>query len=685
MSKPEKLLAYRKKRDFRRTTEPQGEPPGSPRGKGLRFVEAGDRIDAAKITGATAGRLPSDPKPELATLVGEPPKGEGWLHEIKFDGYRLLCRIDGGKARLISRNGKDWTDRFSGIAEAVRRLPCGAALLDGEAVVQNERGASDFQALQNTIRDRRGDVLYFVFDLLYLEEYDLTESPLAERKAALARLLSGTEESGIVRYSDHVAGNGARFYKEACRMGLEGIVSKRADAPYRARRTRSWLKVKCLLRQEFVIVGFTDPSGSRVGFGSLLLAVNDAGGNLVSAGRVGTGFDNALLRQLHQRLEKIERKTAPIEDAPKGTRARGIHWVTPRLVAEVGFTEWTRDGVVRHPSFQGLREDRSPDQVVRETPAANPAPASGAPRKRAPRSAPAGSDRIAGVRLTHPDRVVYPEQGITKRELALYYEQVAELALPYLADRPLTLLRCPSGRHGSCFFQKHANESIPEVVPRVPIDEDDGSTLYMMIDSLPALISLVQLGVLEFHVWGARADRLDRPDMVVFDLDPGPEVSPPRVAAAALDLRERLEHLGLKSFVRSTGGKGLHLAIPIVRRTTWDDAKAFAEAIAAGFAEERPREFTRNMAKRARQGKIYIDYLRNAPNATAIASYSTRARPDALVAAPLAWDELDSTEAPPRFTVRNLPPRIKAIGDAWQGFDSVSQSITAAMKREVGL
>ena len=693
------------------STEGEVEGDGAPGDRGRGSPGAGrESPDPSHAPGAREASFPREPHAQLATLVDTAPEGSDWLHEIKLDGYRILCGIDDGRARLVSRNGNDWTGRFQEIADVADTLPCTSAWIDGEIVVLDERGVSDFQSLQNALRDppSRRTLHYLVFDLLHLDGWDLTRTPLVERKALLGELVGG-DGDGAIRPSDHIVGNGSDFHAQACRLGLEGIVSKRAQGPYRSGRGTDWLKVKCTRRQELVVVGWTDPSGSRVGFGALVLGVHDDRGRLVHAGRVGTGFTDRTLRDLHDRLKGIGRKTSPLENPPTGAAARDIHWVEPELVAEVAFTEWTRDGRVRHPSFQGLREDKTVDEVVRERAAPGGVEESGEagdagaaskargkgteaergsrprPKKAKSRAGAREPVEVAGIRLSNPDRVLYPRQGITKQLLAEYYASVADGLLPHVRDRPLTLVRCPSGHGEQCFFQKHAKESIPDVVPRVRIQEDDGPADYMRIDGLPSVIALVQLGVLEFHVWGARADRLDRPDRLVLDLDPDPDLPWTELAAAALLLRERLDGLGLESFVRTTGGKGLHVVLPIERRTDWDTAKAFTRAVAEGFVREWPHRFIATASKKQRAGKIFIDYLRNAPNATAIGTWSTRAREGAPVAVPLEWDELLEAPDLPYFDVESAPRRLRERGDPWTAMDAVRQSITKAMLREVGV
>ncbi len=647
--------------------------------------EQGRRMDPEAVEGAKRGRLEVG-SPQLATLVGQAPEGDDWIHELKFDGYRVLCRFGGGKVSLITRNGKDWTHRFPGIVEALESLACDAALLDGELVVLDRKGISRFQRLQNVMSGNGRDrPILFVFDLLHLDGWDVSGAAVEARKGLLRPLVQELGDDRV-RFSDHVRGQGRRFHDRACDLGVEGIISKRLGRPYRSGRSKDWLKTKCTLRQEFVVVGYTDPAGSRVGIGALLLGVHDQEGRLVYAGKVGTGFNDRELRALEKRLSPMERKTPPVRNPPRGAQARGVHWVRPELVAEVDFTEWTDDGRIRHPSYQGLREDKNPEDVVREEAQAVQAVDRRGRRGDDQKPGTADSARVAGVRISSPHRVVWPGMGVTKLELAEYYESIADVVLHRLVDRPLTLVRCPSGAGGKCFYQKHANESVPELVPRVDIGEGGGKEPYMYVDGLPALVSLVQLGVLEFHVWGSRRDRLDRPDRLVFDLDPDEDLPFGRIASAAFRLRGLLAELGLESFPKATGGKGLHVVVPVTRRTGFDQAKEFAHAVARLMTTQDPDRFTANMSKKKRRGRIFVDYLRNAWNATAIADYSTRARPGAPVAVPISWDEVNTrARKPPVHTIRDVPDRLAGSPDPWEGFDSLRQSITARALEGVGL
>ena len=626
--------------------------------------------DPSALHGARRKAMPQQAQPQLATLVDAPPEGPEWLHEIKLDGYRILCRIQRGTVRLISRNGHDWTDRFPAVAAALAELPAKSAILDGEAVIFDASGRSSFQALQNALGRVRSaqQVQLVLFDCLYLDGYEVSAAPLLERKQLLRGLLARGPGDSVLHFSDHVTGRGADFFAAACAKQVEGVVAKRADAAYRSGRSRAWLKIKCSKRQEFVIAGFTEPSGSRVGLGALLLAAHDADGDLRYCGKVGTGFDSATLKTLRSALERIEREGSALADPP---RMRGVHWVAPRLVAEVSFTEWTSDGRVRHPVFLGLREDKDARRVLIE---------GEQPVVPQTRTRPPATNVVAGVSLSNPDRVYYPDLGVSKRELAAYYEAVAERALPGLAQRPLTLLRCPNGIEGQRFYQKHANESVPEAVTRVRVRGDKQP--YAMITDLASLVSLVQIGALELHVWGARADRLDRPDLVVFDLDPDAAVPWSRVVEAAAALRVYLGELGLITFARVTGGKGVHVVTPIVRRPTWEEVKNFSENVALQFVRLAPTQFTARMSKARRVGKIYIDWVRNTREATAVASYSSRARPGAPVALPISWEELASLREPLRESVREVPRRM-AEPDPWADFEASRRSLTRAVMQRV--
>ncbi|WP_437682649.1 DNA ligase D [Sorangium sp. So ce131] len=680
--------------------------------RGLAFADT--------LAGAKKGPFPQEVEPQLATLVTGPPAGAGWLYEVKFDGYRMLAKLRGGRATLLTRRGQDWTERFASVRDDLARLPARDAVLDGEIVIVGPDGVTDFQALQNALGEgqggRDGRLMYFVFDLLHLDGRDLRGCTQLTRKRALEALLAGVPEEGSLRYTEHIEEDGAAVFQHACKLGVEGVIAKRPDAPYRSGRGDSWLKVKCGRRQEFVIVGFTEPTGARLGLGAILVGVYTSG-KLAYAGKVGTGFTSKTLMTLRRRLEQIERAQPAFQGAP---RMRDVHWVEPKLVAEVHFSAWTRDGRLRHPSFEGLREDRTPESVGVEREQPPPGKAAGAANKaaggaakgktdgaakgkadgaakgkadgaatgKAPRAGRRGGAEkveVAGARLTNPDKVLYPGQGITKLALAQYYAEVADRMLPHVADRLLTLVRCPEGQGKPCFFQRHEAEGLSEAIRRTIVEEDDGKRTYLYVQNAEGLVSLVQMGALEMHIWGSRADRIEQPDRMVFDLDPAPDLPWERVAEAARTVRHLLETLGLRSFVKTTGGKGLHVVVPIQAQRGWDEVKPFTKAVADALVRYDPARYIATLSKAKRTGKVFIDYLRNGRGATAVAPYSTRARPGAAVATPIAWDELDAPLDPAAFTIETVPRRIAARDDPWAELGSVRQSITSAMMKKVGL
>jgi bifunctional non-homologous end joining protein LigD len=624
----------------------------------------------SNMPGAHKSPLPGKIHPQLATLSAEVPEGDQWLHEIKFDGYRALCRIEKGKSAFYTREGNDWTNQFGKLPQEAADLPIESAILDGEVVVLRPDGSTSFQALQNALGKGTVQPVYYAFDLLYLNGYDLRKSPLIERKALLSSLIQGT--NGLVRYSDHYQGAGEDLFNSACKYALEGIISKRIDRPYTSGRTSDWLKIKCLSSQEFVIGGYTDPSGSRTGFGALLVGVYE-NRNLVYCGRVGTGYTDKLLEELHSRLMQLQQKATPFSNPPQDASARSVHWVKPELVAQVTFAGWTQGRILRHPSFQGLRKDKKPSEVRLEV-ASNP-PADFEKQK----------PETAGVKITNPDRILYPDQGITKIELVRYYEAIADWALPHIIDRPLMLLRCPEGLRKECFHQKHASIAVPASVKQIPLQEQGNDGIGLAIDSAAGLISLAQMGALEIHSWGCRIDRLERPDLMVFDLDPDPAVSWEKVVNAAFEIRSFLKNLGLETFVKTTGGKGFHLTVPLERKADWDQVKEFSKQVAETLAREFPDRYVAKMPKAQRKGKIYIDYLRNGRGATFICPYSTRARDGAPVSVPIHWEELNDELRSDQFTVRNLPQRMARLKcDPWKEIEKTKQSITSAMQKKLG-
>jgi bifunctional non-homologous end joining protein LigD len=605
-------------------------------------------------------------RPQLAELVTAPPEGAGWVHETKYDGYRIGAAVEGGRVTLWSRRGKDWTAQLPEVAAAALALPARSALLDGEVAAVLPDGRTSFQALQNAFSGPRRDLRYFVFDLLFLDGEDLSGLPLRERKARLEALLQAA--GPVICFAPHVAASGPAVLREACRLGLEGVVSKRADEPYRWGRRGGWTKAKCVARQELVIGGFTDPEGSRDGLGALLVGVRQAGA-LRYAGKVGTGFTNASARALRARLEPLQRSRPPFDPPPGGWLGRNAHWVEPVLVAEVVFTEWTQDGKVRHPSFQGLREDKRADEVVRESPAASGE----------------GEPRVLDIRISHPDRVMYPEPGLTKLQLARYAESVAEAMVPHVRGRPLTLVHCPEGIAGECRFMKHSKLWAPAALRRVRIQEKTKLGEYLVADGPEALVALVQMDVLEVHTWNSTVDRLEEPDRIVLDLDPGPAVPFGEVVAAARMVRGALEAMGMASFAKTTGGVGLHVVVPIAPVRPWQECLAFARGLAAMLVRHAPDRFTTAFAVRGRERKILIDFLRNNRTNTSIAAFSTRARPGAPVSVPVAWDELGPRLRPDRFTVRTVPRRLASLrADPWAGYATAARPLDAARLQAVG-
>ena len=599
------------------------------------------------------------PEVQLATLVDEAPEGEGWVHEIKFDGYRLLGFAAGGAARLRTRNGNDWTESFPAIVEALEKLKVDSAVLDMEAVLLDAEGKSSFQALQSALGDggRPERITAYVFDLLHLDGKDLTGLSLNERKDKLKALLAKSKGSAL-RYSEHFAVDGAEMYKEACAKGLEGIISKRADASYVTGRQKSWLKVKCSLRQEFIIVGYSEAKSGDRAIGALYLGYKK-GGALRYAGKVGTGFTMKSARELAERLRKLE-SAKPIltrveAEGMGAAEWRAVHWVKPELLCEVAFTEWTGDGRIRHPSFQGLREDKDAAEVKQEKPmksAAAPAPQS--------KKAKPGSLVLAGVAISHPDRIISKEGQVTKGELAEYHAAVAPFMLPRIARHPLSLLRCPSGIDGKeCFFQRSPGRGLGKDVHPFEFRHKGKRYEYLYIDDEKGLLEIIQMGAIEIHPWGASVDAIDFPDRLIFDLDPAPDVPFEALKLAAADLRQRLKRKGLENSLKCTGGKGLHITVALAGKDRWPAVKAFGGAVADEMVAAAPEAYIATMSKAKRTGKIFIDYFRNDYTATAIADYGVRARPGAPVAVPLAWEELKGLKSASAFTMKDVLKRLK--------------------------
>jgi bifunctional non-homologous end joining protein LigD len=643
--------------------------------------------------GARPAPLPASFSPQLATLVDAPPANAAdWLYEIKFDGYRLLTRIDQGEVRLFTRNGHDWTARLPALARALARIPLTNAWLDGEIVALGEGGAPDFQRLQNAFdAGRTADVIYYLFDLPYCHGHDLGEVALEQRRAILAEAVRRADAGPAVRFSETFDAAGQDVVHSACALGLEGVIGKRRGAPYVQRRSADWIKLKCGRRQEFVIAGFTEPQGSRAGLGALILGVYDAQGRLHHAGNVGTGFTQASLQELRNALDALASDTNPLEGA--GPWPRQVHWVRPRLVAEVAFGEWTREGRIRHPVFHGLRADRDPRSVRRETaapPSAAPqaaplattsaagaAPSAAPARKLAPaRAAAAGSRQ----RITHPERLIDPASGVTKLDLVRHYEAVADAMLPHLRGRPVAMLRAPDGVGGELFFQKHPDTRHLPGVRQLDRALDPGHAPTVEIASAAGLVSAAQFNMVELHTWNAVKQRIDRPDRMTFDLDPGEGVAWAQVQEGALLVRTLLTELGLPAFLKTSGGKGLHVVVPLKRLQGWDTVKGFSQAIVRHLAATVPQRFVAKSGPKNRVGRIFVDYLRNGFGATTVCAWSARARPGMGVSVPVTWDELPELTGSAHWTVTNVGERIATGNQPWADYEASAAALTAAMK-----
>ena len=591
--------------------------------------------------------LPAFQPPQLATLVDAVPTGPDWLFEYKYDGYRLLLATGGGSATAWTRNGHDWSDKFHGLVTAAAALPAGC-LIDGEAVAPGENGKPDFGLLQATLKDGTADLAFYAFDLLVDRGEDLTTLPNIERKQRLAALLKVVPAPFL--YGDHILAKGEALFDAICKEGGEGIIAKKASAPYRGARGRNWLKVKCIQRQEFVIVGW-QASDKRRGFRSLHLAVQD-GGKLTYAGKVGTGFNAAFIDSLSATMVPLAVDQPPL-DVPRSV-LRGSHWIKPQLVGEVAFTEFTSNGTLRHPSFIALRDDKKASEVVREV--AEPAP------RKAKQGALATAASI-GARITNPDRVIFPGDELTKLDLANYYAAVSAPLLATLGKRPMTLIRCPQGRAKHCFFQKHDTGSMGDAVHHIAIKENDGDPAdYLYVEDARGVLECVQMGTIEFHGWGSRIKPLEKPDRLVFDLDPDVGLDFVKVKDAAVRLRDLLADLGLVTFPLLSGGKGIHVVAPLDQSATWPAVKSFAERFSRAIAEAQPELFTANIRKNQRKGRIFLDWLRNQRGATAVMPYSARARDGAPVSAPIAWEELDGLRKSAPYSIRDADQLLERAG-----------------------
>jgi bifunctional non-homologous end joining protein LigD len=651
------------------------------------------KAKSAQLTGAHKAKLPEQLKPELATLVEKAPEGE-WSYEIKFDGYRIMARIDHGEVKLFTRNGHDWTHKLPSQAEALAALNLESAWLDGEMVVADEHGVPDFQALQNAFDSgRSGNIVYYLFDLPYLNGVDLREVPVEERRVALATLLKLNEDP-LLRFSDAFGEDPDALLNSACQMQMEGLIGKRLGSPYVSRRSSDWIKLKCKHRQEFVIVGFTDPKGSRNAFGALLLGLHDRdSGELRYAGKVGTGFNETTLKSIYEQLKPLKAKKPSVVNPPSGFDAKGVHWLKPSLLAEVAFAEMTKDGSVRHAVFHGLRDDKPAEDITEERPksvktsAAKKTtaekPATAAKKKADPAPSQIGLGE-GKVRITHPDRVIDATSGTTKVQLAEYYASVAEWILPELKDRPVALVRAPDGIAGELFFQKNAERlAIPGITT---LDKELTGQPVMIINNAEALIGAVQMSTVELHTWNATSDNLDKPDRFVLDLDPDPALPWKSMVEATQLTLSVLDELGLKAFLKTSGGKGIHLVVPLTRKLGWDEVKDFSHAIVSHMAKLLPERFSAVSGPKNRVGRIFIDYLRNGLGATTICAYAVRTREGLPVSVPIFREEVAELKGGNQWNLHNVHERLAEVGDEpWADLKKTRQTITAEMRRRVGM
>jgi bifunctional non-homologous end joining protein LigD len=652
-----------------------------------------DKSGAAKL------KIPDTFSPELATLVSEPPAGD-WLYEIKFDGYRMLARIKDGQVNLFTRNGKDWTNRLPHQKKALEALKLGDSWLDGEVVVLNDDGLPNFQALQNAFDlNNNQDIIFYLFDAPFLNGEDLRDQPVEERRTKLEEIVSG-KENVLLRFSRAFNADHRSIIQSACAMSLEGVIGKRAGSAYVSRRSDDWIKLKCRLRQEFIIVGYTEPQGSRSGFGAILLGVHKTLGDseIIYAGRVGTGFNSLRLAEMYKKMKVMERKTSPISTKLKGLQAKGVHWIQPKLICEVEFAEWTGEGALRQASFISLRTDKPVKNIIREQPksadqvsqlmSANPQQKSGTTSKRL-KKAKSGKPEVANVAISHPDRVIDTQTGGTKLDLAQFYDSVFKFILPHLHDRPVSILRAPDGIAGEQFFQKHAeSRGIPHIVHLDPELDRDHDPL-MAIDSVQGLVGCVQMNTIELHTWGSTVSNIEAPDRFVLDLDPDPALPWRSVVEAAKLTIAVLDELKLTAFLKTTGGKGMHIIVPLTPDADWGTVKEFSKAISVFMAQQIPERFVAKMGPKNRIGKIFIDYLRNSRGASTVCAYSVRARPGLAVSVPIAREELDLITRPDQWNINNIHERLdKLKSNPWGSYSGASyrkkQKISAAMWKKLG-
>jgi bifunctional non-homologous end joining protein LigD len=645
--------------------------------------------------------IPDKFSPELATLVSAPPAGE-WLYEIKFDGYRILTRVMNGKVNMFTRNGNDWTDRLPLQAKAIEALKLKNSWLDGEVVVLNDDGLPNFQALQNAFDSRRSqDIIYYLFDAPYLNGTDLRDSPVEERRALVENIVPRRAKSPL-RYSSTFEADHRSIVESACAMSLEGVIGKRVGSPYVSRRSDDWIKLKCRLRQEFVIVGYTEPQGNRSEFGALLLGVHKEVGatELLYAGRVGTGFNSARFADIYKKMHALERASSPVSSVLTGQQRRGVQWIEPKLVCEVEFAEWTSEGILRQASFISLRTDKPAKDIIRERPKTLSSKTTSATSRKDKASAIAQADKptrgkskgaaVAGINISNPERIIDPESNRTKLDLAVFYEDISEFILPHLKDRPVSLLRAPDGITREHFFQKHSdNRSIPNIT-QLDKELDPDHAPLMAIANTGALIGCVQMNTIELHTWGATTEHMELPDRFILDLDPDPALPWRSVVEATRLVLAVMDELKLNAFLKTSGGKGMHVIVPLTPDADWDIVKAFSKAITELLAKQISSRFVAKMGPKNRIGKIFVDYLRNTRGASTVSAYSVRARPGLPVSVPIAREELDHVTRPDQWNINNLHERLEKLKiNPWGTYAGEktrkAQKITPAMWKKLGI
>lgn len=608
---------------------------------GVTSVMKSKPVKKAALPRLKTKKLPGFIQPELCSLVDHAPSGDDWVHEVKYDGYRSLCRKDGADIKILTRSGLDWSKKYKAIVQELEKIKAKSYMIDGEIAWIDDKGLTQFDGLQQALSDEQSEELvYYAFDLLFLNGKDLREIPLLERKSLLEKLLSGIKSDKII-YSEHQTSDGKDVFKSACHLGMEGIISKKVDSPYSSARGKEWVKTKCTHVQEFVIGGFSVQENKKM-VGALLLGEYDSHKKFKYVGRVGTGFNSRNLPDLMKKMNALKNKTNPFSTKP--SKAGSVQWVKPVLVANIEFGAWTKEHILRHAAFKGLRQDKPAKAVMAE---------------KSIQLKKIISKPDEEIRLTHPDKIIFPQGKIKKIDLVNYYKSIQKWILPHIINRPLSLLRCPNGQGKTCFFQKHL----------------DGQQDDVSIQNLSELLHLVQINAIELHAWNCHNGNMDKPDLIVFDLDPDPTVDWKQVKAGALEIKKVLDQLKLKNFVKVSGNKGLHIHVPILAIYSWEEVKNFSKSICDHLVTEYPDRYTTQLLKKKRKNKIFLDYLRNGEGATAIVPFSVRATPQASVALPISWAELAKLKSPNQFTVKAVQKLLAKRKDPWAGYFKVKQKI----------